>query len=358
MPSFLSKVFGRKKDGRGSPLPQGRTSDGSLLDGNFEAVSPVNTPSVAEFPENALRGNSKEKGVASGLFKVKSQPSRSYSSETSKRGNLPQLSLALPVPKDDAQACALGVMFEVGPDAQILTDDAIGKKILTPSEALILVRACSQAITARGLFLVFILRVNSNHGSDRLPGLETLGLMHPHWYSASPDVQRRLISLFIHSLNPNNAITILPPSLSSSSSLFESEIKYTRSPHDVAAVLRWGLRHLELNGENFGKNEHWYRNFSEAERNSEYLPGSYSKDLASLIPPDHLELLNAILDLFSSLAAHAERNSTSASKLTRVFGFWLLAAPRIGEDVDWSKLYARWQEHGRILEHLFLARIR
>ena len=357
MPSFFAKVFGRKKDKRASSPPRGRASDGSLLDGKFEAVSPVNTR-IDEFPENALGANGKEKVLASGLSKVKSQRSQSFPNPK-REENLPKLSLTLPASKDDTQASALGVVFEAGPDVQILTDDAIGSRLLTPSETLILVRICSQAIIARGLFLAFILRLNSNHGSDRLPGLETLGLMHPHWYSSSPDVQRRLISLFIHSLNPNNAITILPPSLSSSSSLFESEINYTRSPHDVAAVLRWGLRHLELNGEKFGNDQLWYKTFSEAERSSEYLAGSYSTDLAPLIPPEHLELLNVILDLFSSLAAHAERNGTSASKLTRAFGFWLLAASRVGgDDDDWPKFYARWQDNGRILEHLFLARIR
>jgi len=357
MPSFFSKVFGRKKDKTASSPSRGRASDGSLLDGKFEAVSPVNTR-IDEFPENALGANGREKVLASGLSRAKSQRSQSFPNPK-REENLPQLSLTLPPPKDDTQTSPLGVVFEAGPDVQILTDDAIGSRLLTPSETLILVRICSQAIIARGLFLAFILRVNSNHGSDRLPGLETLGLMHPHWYSSSPDVQRRLISLFIHSLNPNNAITILPPSLSSSSSLFESEINYTRSPHDVVAVLRWGLRHLELTGAKFGKDQLWYKTFSGAERSSEYLAGSYSTDLAPLIPPEHLELLNVILDLFSSLAAYAERNGTSASKLTRAFGFWLLAAPRVGgDDDDWPKFYARWQDNAQILEHLFLARIR
>ncbi|KXN85933.1 hypothetical protein AN958_10694 [Leucoagaricus sp. SymC.cos] len=308
MPSFLSKVFGRKKDGKGSPPSRGRGSDGSLLDGKFEAVSPTVSPSAAEFPENAVKANEKEKDGAFGLFKAKSRPSRPSSPEPSKKENLPQLSLVLPVPKEDAQAHALGVVFEADPDAQILNDETIGKRRLTPLEALVLVRTCSQAIIARGL--------------------ETLGLMHPHWYSASPEVQRRLISLFIRSLNPNNAINTLSPTSSSPISLFESEINYTRSPHDVAAVLRWGLRHLELDGKKFGKEDSWYRNFASAERSSDYPPKAYSEKLSTL-------------DLFSSLAAHAEKNTQ-----------------HVGENDDWPKFYARWKDSGRILEHLFLARIR
>lgn len=182
--------------------------------------------------------------------------------------------------------------------------------------------------------------------------------MHPHWYSASPETQRRLISLFIHSLNPNNAITTLSPTSASHTSVFESEVNYTHSPHDVAAVLRWGLRHLELSGGCFGKEQSWYRTFAEAERKSEYPPKAYSETLNPLIPPAHLELLDVTLDLFSSLAAHSEKNSTSASKLTKAFGLWLLAAQRVDDKDDWPKFYARWQSTGRIMEHLFLARIR
>jgi hypothetical protein len=361
MPPFLSKVFGRKKDGKASsPSSRGRSSDGSLLDGKFEVVSPVDSPNVAEFPENALKPPNGKDSALGGLFRVKSRASRPSSPEPKRKESLPQLSLVLPVPKEDAHARALGVVFETDPDAsQFLTDDAIGRRRLTPLEALILVRTCSQAIIARGAcFYLLILTCNeSNHRTLIHLGLETLGLMHPRWHSASPDVQRRLISLFIHSLNPNNTITTLAPTSSSPSSIFKSEITYT-APHDVAAVLRWGLRHLELEGKKFGKDESWYKIFAEAEKKAEYPPKAYSEDLTPFVPTAHLELLNATLDLFSSLAAHAESNSTSGSKLTRAFGMWLMTAQRVSEAEDWSKFYNRWQDNGRILEHLFLARIR
>lgn len=162
MPSFLSKVFGRKKDGKSSPTSRGRGSDGSLLDGKFEAVSPTVSPSVTEFPENAhgANGREKEKDAGFGLFKVKSRPSRPSSPELPRRrDDLPQLSLVLPVPKDDAQARTLGVVFEADPDTQILTDVTIGNRRLTPLEALILVRTCSQAIIARGAFVESNLRI-------------------------------------------------------------------------------------------------------------------------------------------------------------------------------------------------------
>ena len=72
----------------------------------------------------------------------------------------------------------------------------------------------------------------------RPAGLETPGVMHAHWYSASLDTQKKLISLYVISLSP--------PISSASMSAFENELSYARSPHDVAAVLRWGLRHLPI----------------------------------------------------------------------------------------------------------------
>jgi hypothetical protein len=157
MPSFLSKVFGRKKDGKGSPTSRGRGSDGSLLDGKFEVVSPTVSPTAASFPEIVPRRNGKERDAAFGLFKVKSRQSRPSSPESNKKKeDHPQLSLLLSVPKGDAQARALGVLFEAAPDAQVLSDDVIGSKRLTPFEVLTLVRTCSQAIVARGAFLTLI----------------------------------------------------------------------------------------------------------------------------------------------------------------------------------------------------------
>ena len=84
--------------------------------------------------------------------------------------------------------------------------------------------------------------------------------MHPHWYSASPDTQRKLISLFILSLSPTSP-TRTP---GSTESPFESELRYTRSPYDVASLLRWGLRHYQPSPDalNFGLKPDWYQVFT------------------------------------------------------------------------------------------------
>jgi hypothetical protein len=194
-------------------------------------------------------------------------------------------------------------------------------------------------------------------------GLETLGIMHPHWHSASPDIQRKLISLFIHSLAPKSRISTLSPSPAPAISAFDAELGFTRSPHDVAAVLRWGLRHLVLQSNAFGKDTSapewaWYKSFYDAEKEASYPPKSFTDMLLPQLPEAHVELLLATIDIISALASHAEANSISGSKLSKFLGLWLLTTTRTEPNDSWNTFYARWERAGRILEHLFLSRIR
>ncbi|KIP06575.1 hypothetical protein PHLGIDRAFT_452814 [Phlebiopsis gigantea 11061_1 CR5-6] len=188
--------------------------------------------------------------------------------------------------------------------------------------------------------------------------------MHPHWYSASPEVQRKLVSLFILSFGPKSPISTLSPAPSSPQLVFENELNYTRDPHDIASVLRWGLRHLRLEGSSFGKDSTtpsewaWYVNFATAEREGGYPSTAFSKSLIPLLPPAHSQLLAALFDTMSSLAAHAETTGTSGSKLAKLFGLWLLSTERVKSSEDWAAFYRRWERAGRVLEHLFLAHIR
>ncbi|KII90238.1 hypothetical protein PLICRDRAFT_40439 [Plicaturopsis crispa FD-325 SS-3] len=354
MPSFLSKVFGRKKqDDKDSDEPttppRKRASDPSLLEGKFERISPSVSPSATQFVDAAaqVRGSKEHRPTDGGspfptlsLLRSVSRSKSPIPLSPKSTEELPHLSLNLPGPKgSDDNSRALGAVFEADPDSRIILDDSvIGARRLNPLETLVLVRACSQAIVSRGL--------------------ETLGIMHPHWYSASPDIQRKLISLFIQSLAPNSRITTLSPTPSSPASAFESEINFTRSPQDVAAVLRWGLRHLKLDGTGLGSHDGWYEAFAEAERKAAYPLSAFSDSLVPLLPPVHVELLKTTLETVSSLAAHAEHNGISGSKLTKVLGLWLLTIDRSETSDDWKSFYARWERAGRILEHLFLARIR
>ena len=185
--------------------------------------------------------------------------------------------------------------------------------------------------------------------------------MHPHWHSTSPAVQQRLISLYLLSLASTSPDGVTSPTSPTAVTTFESELQYTRSPHDVAAVLRWGLRHLELEGGSFGKESGdwtWYSTFTEAERAGSYPRDAFSNSLIPQLPTAHAELLLATLDIISSLSTRSEANGSSGSKLSKLFGLWLLTSEQSTEGDDWSALYDRWDRAGRILEHLFLARIR
>jgi hypothetical protein len=141
MPSFLSKVFGRKKQDE-KETSQARTSDATLLEGKFEAVSPPTSPINSSFVESQ-NGKDKEGGFP--LFKSKS---RQYSPMTaSPTVDLPQLSLNLTSPQDDNASPPF--LNPVAPVA--LENSVIGEKRLNPSETLALVKSCSQVITTRGV---------------------------------------------------------------------------------------------------------------------------------------------------------------------------------------------------------------
>lgn len=179
--------------------------------------------------------------------------------------------------------------------------------------------------------------------------------MHPHWYSSSPEVQRKLISLFLRSLESPAPAS---PLSGHDSTHFESELTFT-SPHDVAAVLRWGLRHLKLDTSSFGGSDRdWYKKFALAEQKGNYKAKAFTADLIPLLPNVNAELLVATLEVTSSLAAHSEHIGSSGSRLTKLIGLWLLSGKRTKSSDDFTSFYARWDTTGRILEHLFLARIR
>lgn len=363
MAAFLSKVFPRKKD---KDATNKRNSSSSLLEGKFEAVSPTVSPSAAQFSESAQqlkeRGREKEKEKESGfsLFRPKSRPLSPTSDTRKSVSDAPHLTLNLPVPKEE-RSRALGVVFEADPnDTSTLPENVIGERRLNPLEALLLVKACSTAIIDHGGEL--IRKLPSSLACSRLyEGLETLGVMHPFWYSASPEVQRKLISLSILSLASKSPITTLSPSPTSAITDFNTELEFTRSPHDIAAVLRWALRHLRLEGDSFGRTTEqwkWYQTFVEAERASSYPPTAFTDTLVPQLPPSHHQLLVATLEIVSSLASHSEHNGISGSKLSKFFGLWLLTTKRGEDGEDWSTFYSRWERAGRVLEHLFLAHIR
>lgn len=237
--------------------------------------------------------------------------------------------------------------------------------------------------------------------------------MHPHWHSASPAIQRRIIALFVHSIAPATTSTTpaTPSTPASATAAFASELDYTRSPHDVAAVFRWALRHLKLDGGTFdGRSVStssavlgpggtswlaWYDAFAANERADSYPPQAFNDILLPKLPRSHVDILLATTGLISSLSAHSEINGVSGSKLAMVLGHYLLTGNRVdgaghghgewvqvqgdvgreglsldeaeqeraeGKEGDkeegWVKFYKQWERSGRALEHLFLAYLR
>lgn len=149
MPSFLSKVFGRKKsDDKDSatPRPVKRTSDPSLLEGKFEAIPSTTSPSTLKFPEDihaSEKGKVKEgdKGRPFGLLRSRSKPQ-----PTSPTTDAPHLTLRLPGAVDK-NGDSLVTSFNQQADE---TDDSSLTRRLTPEETLSLIEACSKAIVERG----------------------------------------------------------------------------------------------------------------------------------------------------------------------------------------------------------------
>jgi len=149
MPSFLSKVFGRKKGDEketGTPRSVKRGSDPSLLEGKFEVVPSTHSPSTPKFPEDSHgwekgKDKGRDKAGPPGLLGSKSGPQPS-----SPTTGAPHLTLHLPgtIDKNDDSLAA-----SLNPQADE-TDDSIFTRRLTPAEALSLIDACSKAITERG----------------------------------------------------------------------------------------------------------------------------------------------------------------------------------------------------------------
>ena len=158
MPSFLSKVFGRKKDDRGLS-PTGLLGQEELLGGKFEAVSPNVSPSAHYLelqsdaaklpaPETDDSNFNGEKDYGVPFFRIKSRPSSSEFKPKKLFNTLPPLSLDFDDLKD--KSAYNGYIFEESNPEAILPDNVLGQRRLNPVEALVLIRACSQAIISRG----------------------------------------------------------------------------------------------------------------------------------------------------------------------------------------------------------------
>lgn len=116
------------------------------------------------------------------------------------------------------------------------------------------------------------------------------------------------------------------------------------------------MRHSFNPDVHYGGSTGWYTSFAEAERAAGYPEDAFSTNLH--LSKEHREVLMAVLDITASIAARAEANGISGSKLTKLLGMWLLEDMRAREVLEWVPFYEQWERAGRVLEHLFLAKIR
>lgn len=178
-------------------------------------------------------------------------------------------------------------------------------------------------------------------------GLETPGIMHPHWHAASSSHQQRLISLFFSGPTTGEAIK------------FEQEINASKV-HDVAAVLRWGLRHLQLQSTKV-----WYDSFVKAEQDAGFPLDAFSTLLPPLLEAQgYYELLRETLGLLGSLVAHAERNGVGGARVARGVGGLALGSSlstislSLPQAQAFTKAYENWDNSAQMAERLFLASLR
>lgn len=155
MPSFFSKVFGRKKDEKEASAAHQRrhSASASLLEGKYEAVSPTASPTAEKFRNELAHQNSKEKEKDAGfsLFRPRSRSTVVAQSDAAAKSTSPKphLELNLTSPREP-KTRALGVVFEATDDRGTLSDAVIGERRLTPLETFLLVKACATAIVYRG----------------------------------------------------------------------------------------------------------------------------------------------------------------------------------------------------------------
>ena len=149
MPSFLSKVFGRKKgDEKDSVATRSvkRISDASLLEGKFEAVPSTISPTIPKFSEDihaSERGRDRETDKAGPFTLLRQKQKHQLSSPVT---NAPHLTLRLPGTIDKNGD---PLVPSLNPQADE-SGDSVSTRRLTPADTLFLIEACSKAITERG----------------------------------------------------------------------------------------------------------------------------------------------------------------------------------------------------------------
>ncbi|KZO97491.1 hypothetical protein CALVIDRAFT_597418 [Calocera viscosa TUFC12733] len=354
MPSFISRLqrsFLKKKNDGTASKTRATISPAvqSEADLHTPEKEPVKPSSASFVPPTALKNDSPQSPRSPKSPTSRTIPLLSKSNSNSKKSlnkpkpaeQLPQLALKLPDPTPVEQPAG---PFLAGIGQTLLDKQVLDEKHLKPGETLQLLQSAGAVVVERGL--------------------DTLGIFRPHWHSESALVQQTLLSLYISSLEPNNATAVGPPSPAEA---FLTELRYTSDPHDVTAIIKWGLRHLYLENSAFGQTDtsgsladsdwSWYRDFSVGERQAGYPPSAFTSILLPRLAPNHAALLGGLMDLISSVASHVAQNAMSGSRLSKALAYWVIAR-RPAHLTNFAALYEHWDTASRIMEHLFLAFVR
>lgn len=207
----------------------------------------------------------------------------------------------------------------------------------------------------------------------KMRGLAMVGVFRPFRTSENAEEVERLIELYLLSSEPHLYQGIFALDVNMQSSLlrdalgkpdpeaeFRKKLAYANI-HDVVALFKWGLRRLTLRLSDLHATEQysWYDTFALKEKEQKYPVRAFSQILLPLLSSDAARLLQIVLDLMSTVAAHHISNAMPAWRICRSLGYWLFG--RVGihhEPLNFKEAYAAWDKASKVTEHLFLVMIR
>lgn len=207
----------------------------------------------------------------------------------------------------------------------------------------------------------------------KMRGLAMVGVFRPFRTSENSEEVERLIELYLLSSEPHLYQGIFALDINMQSTLlrdalgkpdpeaeFRKKLAYANI-HNVVALFKWGLRRLTLRLSDLHATEQysWYDTFALKEKEQNYPVRAFSQILLPLLSNDAAKLLQIVLDLMSTLAAHHISNAMPAWRICRSLGYWLFG--RVGihhEPLDFKEAYAAWEKASKVTEHLFLVMIR
>ncbi|GAA5875808.1 hypothetical protein JCM3774_006461 [Rhodotorula dairenensis] len=216
----------------------------------------------------------------------------------------------------------------------------------------------------------------------RSRGLTSLGLFRPYRASESPTQFRKLALLFLDyvaEFDARAAASKTTPSRGTDASksvllhAYRQELRFA-NVHDVVAVLKWGLRHIDFGRMTFSGSRipslEWYSSFVRRSSSASppHPPHAFSQYLLPSLPPQSQKLLLSLLNTIQPVAAYAQQNAMPAHRLCYLLGAYLFGlatppspsstSPADSNRIEWEEYARTWSESGRALEGCLKAYLR